>query len=558
MLSPHEELSLPVLTQSIGMITDVARVGTPNQKNFEKAANAAQRGMYQPGTSAHMRVQFATKIADVLPILDDTLHYVLSIFPHVIDRAHARAADAAVVKNLSTEDRHLAMNFPGFDRAHEDIRSFIRNVDASLREILSRTTALTGGKMEDIAYALLDAQMIISCLLRHRVCQLLGEAKPEGALSGSVVLVHNAIATSALAVSLRHLFREQPAMLRNAIDGMTQRQMEKSYAVPPQGKALFSEMNKSRVHVGRAAEDAKNHIQLEEKLPMISQLQWPAHSGNGMPEGILTYFMDKPAGFVVYHSQVGHGMAREVCTVDISADVMFSGKRAIAGDWVVLDRERLCVSPDCQFAELSLDLLPADALAILRTATHGLRASMQNVLKIQPSLRENVFQLGHILIHGKLNGEIGIQCERSYADTAEGVLRNVHRLDDVGHSTFVFCEEEIPSASPITQLPSELQVSPDISEIIHSLNRTSLHFADVDRLLSRLQMVKDVSGGKGSHTKYRNPISHSSTVLSHKFAGSHHTPVPLGIIIATCKALHLTSDQLRQLAVLVADITGKM
>jgi len=71
-----------------------------------------------------------------------------------------------------------------------------------------------------------------------------------------------------------------------------------------------------------------------------------------------------------------------------------------------------------------------------------------------------------------------------------------------------------------------------------------MQFGKLDALLCRIGIEKIAGEGKGSHTKYSNPDSGKSSVLSRRYTGGHTVTIPLGIVVDLLKRLALSVSQL--------------
>ena len=407
-------------------------------------------------------------------------------------------------------------------------RAIADATDARLRE----THAMQRGAEREIARLLVDAATIVRSLFGLVIKRLRTGSAADVYYMGLPNYASMAATSSSLSLTLRRLLPDRPG-LADAADALSRLTLPKAYALPPQVAPTMRHLTGSQLILQQSLEDASSAVRLAEIVPSLRAYEWRRRMDR-MPDiatGHCAISSDRSVGLLMYLANAG--AKREMVAIHHPESRKATGFSMLNG--------MPCVKPHCPYAGLP-EIAGGEVLPAVVHTLEGMRGELQRVLDAHPLVAANMGQLGRVEFHTLYNDPDWLEAQ---TDTEhQAILEGLLPPPDP--------EQEASPPAEAADDVAEAQ-EPEETEGPTAFRLRQMQFGKLDRLLKQLGIEKIDDEGKGSHTKYRNPLSDRFCTITRRYSHKHTREVPRRIVARSIADLALTAEQALRLMTLLEE-----
>ena len=566
-------MGLDEMADTIGIISAIERAGSGNERIQRKACKEATIGKNQSGYAAHFRHCLLQYLYAKTPALDNIMRSALHEVPHLIETDAMKSTEGRMLLDLLHDEGGLGgMKRFFLDRFASPLENFVETTSAFTLQNLLHTHAVQSNTPKDVVLLLLETMIGIHQSIMKRITVLLPTPCESKALIGLPNDVMASISMSILSRCLRVLFRSMQG-LQNEIEAIQLRKVEKMYAIPKDMRFMFEDLQNAKNRLKAGGLDAMSHVALGSTLPLVPQgLQEKPGKESRQESGTVLLTLCRPEGIYFCREERASDNKKMTVVMSMADDKDETGNNAPAeagrnlhisdanAQFSVLNGQRTFVSEFAEFAGMSYDLLPPGAEQTVRNLTANVQMELGRILATQPLLAKNTGHFRQLEFRTFGDSNVHIACEKENEEVLKGLLNGhgnaVQYLQLKHSSAFIVSDHPVAASSPQETERETVLANPPLTVegIFAGTQIEQLQFSRLNWLLLKLGMVKEADQGKGSHTKYINPVSKKFSILSHRFTRSHTTEIKAGILITSFCNLQLTQQQLERLQELVSDL----
>lgn len=523
----NQKAAAELTANNIGLAAEVFVGQSTTDGALRRAAQRAVHGQYCAGEKGYFRHRVAEGMEAILTQRRSTILEMDDMLPHIrFGLGETTMAGEDLGTMLIEESRQGRIT-----RYLEPVRAPLTDSTRQLADMtlaeLRRTKAYEAGRHQEVAQLLLETAALIRTSICHIVTKERSAQSP--AYIGLISYAGNNVADSALALMLRKLLAEGPA-LGLSIAAVTKQPFIKLYTLQAALRALVQQVLVAREILREGMEDALAAASLQASAAELAALEW-RESLATRPQAdhaLVALVTERSLGSLGYllHADGERELGR-LERPDQPHDAQF----AVIG-------HTPCVTAPCLYAGLPEGECVAAAVA---QTMAGMRGEMDAILRRLPLVRANLGQLGRLEFQTIYNDpdSFEISADAEMVEILHGLMPADRRRQPEP------CDQEQPDE------PEPPEADDQEEQLVQA---RQLPFGKFDHFLQTLGMHKLSDGGKGSHTKYRNPLSGRFCTISYRYSHSHTRPVPRGIVKASLSDLALTPEQVDQANHLLAAI----
>ncbi len=537
--------STEYIASNIGFADYLLRQPKINASAIKKAEQEADRGRHTAGTAAFFRHSMAQTIDQSRPRFRSAFDAAVKNTPIVVDDKNRYTQEMDTLSNILLDELSVGRRFSAIPNEVNEIHNVTHELDQNIEGHLQQSDALQGDRPAEIVHLLWDTQMTLSILLGLEARAAAGVSM-KGRMVGLPVLLLNNVSKSIAALQLRRLLRKIPK-LAFAVEDFEKNQYRVPGILPEKVDIMLEEAKKAKGRLTVGAVDAKSHLLLGKALELTAGTCWENTIGE-LPDGEMGLISSKPMGDFVYSYQRSDQQTlREMVEIDTDHTTKLSTDDSEPFPMFISSKGNLCIIESCQFAGLSPELLPDNSVKQMKDILEGSRSGIIRLMQAQPLIRKNLASLGRPVARIVDRDTHYIVIDKKYSDLAEGLLMDIrHRDKDKGPfmDGFLVGKSKPLSKSENAPLPLEPEAM-TIRDLLSETERGHLLFSELVVLLAQLGIEKET--GKGSHTKYTNPVADRFCILSNRYTRTHNTEIPIGIVRDSLEDLHLSEEQMKML-----------
>ncbi len=524
----HPRTLHEVTASNLGLAAEIFVGQSATHGALNRADRQANAGRYARGEKAFFRYHVAAKVDEILRVQQPVLVCMDDVLPHVRCTIDQRAVAGDELGTMLMEENRRGRIARHLEPFRSALTSSTHELASMATTALRQTKAYETGQGKDIAQLVLETAALIRTTLCNIITQ--GRMNEQPAYIGLGSYAGNHMADSTAALMMRAMLREQAQILPHAT-ALAAQPFIKIYALQSNIQALVQQILVARDILRDSTEDALGAARLQKMAPALAELEWrrALPTAPAADNSVAALVSERALGTMGYLlHQPGERELVRVTSPSQANDARFA---------LVCDVP--CVTPQCPYAGLPEGKLVDEA--VTRTL-QGLRGELDGILERLPLVRANMRQLGNLEFHTIYNDPeaFEISVEAALEPILNGLMPiSLRRLD----------EETADDESDATdEMPAE-------AAVVETVCARQLQFGKFDHFLQALGMQKLPSEGKGSHTKYRNPLSDRFCTITHRYSQSHTRPVPRGIVKASLNDLALTAEQISRANALLASIS---
>ncbi|OIO53524.1 hypothetical protein AUJ46_04985 [Candidatus Peregrinibacteria bacterium CG1_02_54_53] len=534
---------------SVGIWSHLLRKGRINPRNLEQCAALAMRGSATHRTASHFRNEMVRVMSASAPELDSTFKAIHHTTPSLgNDTSQEQIGDLAdmLIEDLQEGGDSAVVLQESFQKCNE----WVTAISQAIWNLLSRTYDFEKNDCTEVSYRMFEIALASNALLSSRAQETTGHASGERMIGLNAGLI-NKLTSSIEAWIFRALSTSGELALRGAVSDVTGKTIrgnpQDQILTPGRRVSIFHAQNSMR----KGYEDAESYsLLLHNPLPAV-ELDLPEI---GAPEEVGSANLILPLGsrdflYSFVRSTHQHSVVQErlhyapVAQDDPSlfADRIHSFH---------IQANALSLSNECAYATLDSDPLLRDTLPAIRKILLATRHTIRSFLTSQPLIATSLPYIDTFVVHASEERKpITLTIPANSVPLFRQLLRdgsilNVSATPEAAILTLAPDDIERAEENVVPSGDSQKGAPRSAREFQKGNARKHMQFGELDNLLCRIGIEKVVGEGKGSHTKYSNPHSGKSCVLSRRYTSGHTITVPFGIIVDLLKGLALSATQL--------------
>lgn len=526
---------------ALGLYSNLLKKGKVNLHTIKQCAELSHRGSASQRTAAHFRGKIMHAIWKGIPDFDGAFRAMYQSAPTVGEDA-SEEETVGLSEMLIGDIQEGGDSMTALQEYFGQCVEWVKTTAQEVQKLLLQTYDVEKRDHSEITYRMLEVALACNMLLSHRAREIEGRNDSVKSLGLNGFFI--AELTASVEASILRILLQNGLDVRDAVKDVTG-QSARFHINDKSFRESFEESILIAQNCMKAGlEDAEAHAVLSANPPSNSLRECRVQPAPAPEAGLAT--LNFRLQDQVYRYSFARSSHHNILQESIGFPLVLLNDGDKTSDpflSVHAEHNSFYLSHQCAYATLDSALLPQETLETVAHALEIARSRISEFFSSQPLIAKNLPFLGSISIHEKEHSvslEIPMTHAAAYRQLAKGE-QVLSAPDDIAQKATLTL---IPQTSNgVVEEPSNGETVHPAREALRECYRKHMQFGELDALLGRIGVEKIIGEGKGSHTKYYNPDSGKSCVLSRRFSSGHTVSVPVGIIADLLNRLVLSAAQ---------------